>query len=80
MEPVVLALEEKYEKKVEFVIADLGTGEGRSLAEQYNFYYIPFFFLLDPEGNVAYSIGYEEVKDRPLEALSSYIDKVLGVK
>ncbi|KKM09994.1 hypothetical protein SY88_15155 [Clostridiales bacterium PH28_bin88] len=60
MEPVVLALENEYAGKVEFVIVDLDTPEGKQLAVEYDVYYIPAFFFLDGTGKaVAKDVGYK---------------------
>lgn len=47
----MLALENKYKGKMEFVVADVTTEEGSNLAGQYNVDLIPRFFVLDGKGN-----------------------------
>jgi len=72
----VLALEEKYEKDVEFIIADVTNPEGNRVAAEYEVYSIPAVFILDGKGQILHS----EVGVQPLEKLDSYISRALGGK
>lgn len=47
----MLALENKYNDNMEFIIADITTPEGGFLASQFNVDLIPRFFVLDSGGN-----------------------------
>lgn len=69
----MLALEEKYEKDMEFIIADTNTQEGQALGQQFNIYYIPALFILDGKGRVMDSWeGYQ-----PLEKLEPMVKKAI---
>ncbi len=60
----MLALEKKYHGKVEFIIVDVDTEEGRYLAGQYNVNSIPAIFLTDKNKNVTYSaVGAKSQKE-----------------
>lgn len=48
-----MALKEEFGGKVEFVIADVDSEEGKALASEYGVNLIPAFFLLDRQGKVA---------------------------
>ncbi len=48
------ALERKYSNKINFIIADIDDPQGQQLAEQFQIYYIPAFFVIDPQGQVVY--------------------------
>ncbi|MDW7672933.1 MAG: thioredoxin domain-containing protein [Bacillota bacterium] len=52
MEPVILALEEKYEKKIQFIIVDVDDPEGQQMAQDFGVYYIPAFFYIDSNGEI----------------------------
>jgi len=78
MEPVVLALENKYRGKMDFVITDVNTQEGSLLAQQYDIYYIPVYFILDGNGNTVNRIEYSAIQDRPREKLEAFINKALS--
>jgi len=52
MEPVILALEEKYDDEVAFIIADLNDPETKMLLEKFTVRYIPAFFYIDKSGNI----------------------------
>jgi len=72
----VLALEEKYEKDVEFIIADTNSQEGRRLGGEFDIYYIPAIFILGGDGEVRYS----EEGVRPLSELDAELSEVTGGK
>lgn len=72
----MLALEEKYDKDVEFIIADVNTPEGNELAGEYGVRSIPAIFILDGKGKVVKSeLGYQ-----PQNKLEGYIDEVIKGK
>jgi len=52
---VVLALEKKYSDMVNFIIVDIDDPQGQALARQFDIYYIPAFFVIDPQGQITYS-------------------------
>jgi cytochrome c-type biogenesis protein len=52
MEPVTLALEEKYGRDVTFIIVDVDDPEGWRLLEKFNVRFIPIFFYIDQNGNI----------------------------
>jgi thioredoxin-like negative regulator of GroEL len=76
MEPVVLALENKFNGKMEFIIADITTPEGSYLAQQFNVDLIPRFFVLDRNGNPVLT----EVGAQPKEVLENDILQVINNK
>lgn len=69
----MLALEKKYHGKIEFVIVNVDTEEGQSLARQYNVNSIPAVFLSDKKGNVTYTA----VGAKPQEELDNEISKII---
>lgn len=76
----MLALQNKYSAKMEFVIADTNTEDGSTLAGHYNVYYIPAVYILDGRGNILSNIPYSEINANPLKALDSYISRALSQK
>lgn len=72
----MLALKEKYEGKVEFVVADVNSPEGNSLAGQFSVDLIPAIFIIDGKGNLVRS----EVGEQPQAKLESYLDDALKSK
>lgn len=74
MEPVILALEEKYEHEIVFVIADMDDPEGRRLADSFNIGYIPAFLYFDTSGDlIAHDVGAQtkaSLENRILQLLS----------
>ncbi|WP_418790790.1 hypothetical protein [Phosphitispora sp. TUW77] len=73
MEPVVLALEEKYGEDVQFIIADTNNTEASPLARQFNVYYIPHIVILDGKGNVLYS----DIGPQTGDFLEGYLNKAV---
>ncbi|WP_068965054.1 cytochrome c biogenesis CcdA family protein [Desulfosporosinus sp. BG] len=55
MEPVVLALEKKYNHNIDFIIVDIDDPQGQVLSKQFNIYYIPAYFVIDQQGDITYS-------------------------
>jgi cytochrome c-type biogenesis protein len=55
MEPVVLALKNKYDKDIEFIVVDVNTPDGGQIAQKYNVYYIPAIFIIKDKKNCTYS-------------------------
>ena len=74
MEPVVLALENKYNSKMEFITADVTTPEGNFLAGQFNVDLIPRFFVLDRKGNPILT----EIGAQPSDVLEKDISQVIN--
>lgn len=76
----MLALENKYQKDMDFIIADVNEPEGNSLAQQFNIYYIPVFFVLDGKGKTIDHIEYSQIADSPQKMLDSRIAKAIAGK
>lgn len=74
----MLALENKYNNKMEFIVADITKPEGSSLAERFDIYYIPVYFILDRNGNILERIEFPQIQDNPQQKLDSLISKSLG--
>lgn len=55
MRPEVLALEKKYENRMEFITADVTTSEGNFLAGQFNVDLLPRFLVFDRKGSPLFS-------------------------
>ncbi|MBS4021508.1 MAG: hypothetical protein KGZ63_14115 [Clostridiales bacterium] len=47
-----MALKEKYEDQVVFVIVDVGDQEGNRMANEFMVRYIPAFFYIDSNGEI----------------------------
>lgn len=73
----MLALENKYGSQMEFVIADITKQEGNSLAEKFDIYYIPVWFVLDRQGKILDHIEFSQVQDNPQEKLDTIISEDL---
>lgn len=69
----MLALQNKYDGQMEFVIADVTKPEGNSLAEKFDIYYIPVFFVLDRSGKILERIEFDQIQDDPQQKLDSLI-------
>lgn len=52
---MVLALEEKYSKSTNFIIVDVDDPQGQILAQQFQIYSIPAFFVIDQQGQITYN-------------------------
>ncbi len=52
---MVLALEKEYSNKINFIVVDIDDPQGQALAKQFDIYYIPAFFVIDPQGQTTYS-------------------------
>ena len=74
---MVLALENKYSSKMEFVVADITKQEGNSLAEKFDIYYIPVWFVLDRQGKILDHIEFSQVQDNPQQKLDTIISEDL---
>lgn len=82
MEPVVLALEKKYDDDVQFISADVTNGanpktqsdeQAAQLAQIYNVSSIPAIFLIDKNGNVVA----QEIGPQSFDYLSKKIDNLI---
>ena len=73
----MLALKKKYTSKMEFVTANTTTPEGSSLAQKFDIYYIPVFFILDRQGEIHDRIEFPQVQDNPQQSLDSFISRDL---
>ncbi|MHB8171491.1 MAG: cytochrome c biogenesis protein CcdA [Thermincolia bacterium] len=71
MEPVMLALEKKFSDKINFIIVDIDDPQGKQLAEQFKIYYIPAFFVIDPQGQVVYDAEGAQSKETLEKAIGS---------
>lgn len=74
---MVLALENKYSSQMEFVVADITKQEGNSLAEKFDIYYIPVWFVLDRQGKILDHIEFSQVQDNPQQKLDTIISEDL---
>lgn len=70
----MLALENKYNSKMEFITADVTTPEGNYLAGQFNVDLIPRFFVLDRNGSPVLT----ETGAQPSDVLENDISKVIN--
>jgi len=73
----VLALKNKYDSEMEFIVADVTKPQGNSLAEKFDIYYIPVFFILDSNGKILEHIEFPQIQDNPQQMLDSFIAKAL---
>ena len=48
-----MALENKFQDKVEFIIVDVDEAQGQQLAQTFSVNSIPAFFLIDRDKNIA---------------------------
>lgn len=71
MEPVVLALEEKYDKDITFIVVDIDDPQGQVLAQQFDINYIPAFFVIDQQGQITYNDTGAQGKNTLENALDS---------
>lgn len=69
----MLALKNKYNSKMEFVVVDVTRPDGNSLAEKFDIYYIPVFFILDPQGKTLDRIEFPQIQENPQQRLDSFI-------
>lgn len=69
---MVLALEKKYSEKVKFIIVDIDDPQGQALAQQFDIYYIPAFFVIDQRGQITYNDSGPQNKTTLENALNSY--------
>ena len=72
----MLALKEKYEKDVEFIVADTGDSANAPLAGQFNIYYIPHIIIMDGTGNVLFS----EAGPQTVNTMESYLNQAIETK
>ena len=72
----MLALENKFNSKMEFITADITTPEGDYLARQFNVDLIPRFFVLDRNGNPVLT----EIGAQSKELLEKDISQVINNK
>jgi cytochrome c-type biogenesis protein len=73
MEPVILALEEKYDKKIAFIIVNVDDRtEGTQMIKDFGVYSIPAFFYLNRQGEI---IG----KDEGVKSFEYLEGKILGL-
>nr|WP_282432170.1 thioredoxin domain-containing protein [Thermincola potens] len=76
MEPVIMALKEKYGRQVEFIVADVDDPQGNTLAAEFQVDAIPNFRFIDAKGNVVQS--YTGVTTQ--KTLEKYIQQLLPDK
>lgn len=58
MEPVILALKEKYHKKMAFVVVDVNTEEGNKLARKYKVWGVPTIYIFKDDHMLFKKIGF----------------------
>lgn len=68
---MVLALDKKYSKKTDFIIVDIDDPQGQILAQQFDIYYIPAYFVIDQQGQITYNNTGPQSKDTLENALNS---------
>lgn len=73
MEPVILALEEKYDREITFIIADLSDPETEKLLEIFSVRYIPAFFYIDRNGNIQASDAGSKTFSQLEEGIKKYL-------
>jgi len=71
MEPVLLALEKKYDPTINFIIVDIDDPQGQVLSKQFNIYYIPAYFVIDQQGQITYNDTGPQSKDTLENAITS---------
>jgi len=69
----MLALEKKYNKSVKFIITDIDDPQGQQLAQQFGIYYIPAFFVIDPQGQLVYNAEGPQKKETLEQAIKAGI-------
>lgn len=69
----MLALEKKYKSKMDFIVAEVTSPEGTSLADKFDIYYIPVYFILDSQGKLLDRIEFSEIQKNPGPMLDSRI-------
>ena len=68
---MVLALDKKYSKKTDFIVVNIDDPQGQILAQQFNIYYIPAYFVIDQKGQITYNDTGPQSKDTLENALNS---------
>ena len=68
---MVLALEKEYSDKINFIVVDIDDPQGQTLAQQFDIYYIPAFFVLDQQGHITYNATDPQSKNTLENALDS---------
>ena len=67
----MLALDKKYSKKTDFIVVNIDDPQGQILAQQFNIYYIPAYFVIDQKGQITYNDTGPQSKDTLENALNS---------
>ncbi|AKL96360.1 hypothetical protein CACET_c29160 [Clostridium aceticum] len=71
-----MALEEKYDDEVAFIIVDVDHPQSEKLIEAFNVSSIPVFFYIDPKGNiVGNDIGSKSFKHMEERILKDLLGK-----
>jgi len=68
---VVLALEKKYSNNINFIVVDVDDPQGQVLAQKFDIYYIPAFFVIDQQGQITYNDTGPQSKDTLENAINS---------
>ncbi|GAW31830.1 hypothetical protein JDF658_15950 [Carboxydocella sp. JDF658] len=73
MEPVVLALQNKYAGQVEFLIVNVDDPQGQQLAAQFGVSAIPAFFFINSQQQVVASV----VGAQSQAQMEEYVKKII---
>ena len=68
---MVLALEKKYSNNINFIVVDVDDPQGQVLAQKFDIYYIPAFFVIDQQGQITYNDTGPQSKDTLENAINS---------
>ena len=70
---MILALENKYQGQVEFIVVDVDDPQGQELAQTFAVNSIPAFFFIDKEKNIAQQV----IGTQPLETMDNLMKTIL---
>lgn len=68
-----MALENKYQGQVEFIVVDVDDPQGQELAQTFAVNSIPAFFFIDKEKNIAQQV----IGTQPLETMENLMKTIL---
>lgn len=68
-----MALENKYQGKVEFIVVDVDDPQGQELAQTFAVNSIPAFFFIDKEKNIAQQV----IGTQSLETMDNLMKTIL---
>ncbi len=75
MEPTVLALENRFQGQVEFIIADVDDPQGKQLAGKFGVGLIPAIFIIDAQGKIIFQDTGLVPEDTLAQKLKAALDK-----